>query len=89
MPIEYEMMLLKRITDAAITRHNSWTGSDDWDDNGSMTVKDMIMCDATEDLLLSFSQDEINAMRDLIRRGYWLKWNDETKNSMLYRISHI
>ena len=36
-----------------------------------------------------FSEDELNAMRELLRRGYWLKWNDEIKRPILFRISAI
>lgn len=89
MPIEYEMMILKRLTEAVINRKNQWTGSDEWSDSGSESVMHQVQEDAPEALAAEFSEDELNAMRELLRRGYWLKWNDEIKKPILFRISSI
>lgn len=89
MPIEYEMMVLKRLTEAAISRKNAWTGAEEWSDIGSESVMHQVQEETSEALVGEFSEDELNAMRELLRRGYWLKWNDEIKRPILFRISAI
>ena len=76
MPIEYEMKYLYETTVDAISRYSEDHTAAYWFINIENTVLTNIMNKDCYSLVY-FEDHEMSAMRELIRRGYWVKWSDE------------
>jgi len=73
MPIEYEMKYLYETTVDAISRYSEDHTAAYWFINIEHTVlKNILNRDCYS--LVYFEDREMCAMRELIRRGYWVKW---------------
>jgi len=87
MPIEYEMKYLKEMTEDAIRRYSEETYNADWYSNVEYEV--LRKMQEGNHLPVYFKEYQILAMKELMRRGYWVKWTDGQigRNSVtLYRI---
>lgn len=85
MPIEYEMMYLKRTVEEAISKHSEENYASAWLDGIENRILDMI---ENEPNAASIFQDyQIAAMRELISRGYWIKYDDGIGRNVLYRLN--
>lgn len=84
MPIEYEMKILKETVESAIKSYSEkgWCAS--WFDGVEDRVLDMVENDPRAGEM--FQEYQMIAMRELIRRGYWLKWDDEIGRPILRRL---
>ena len=85
MPIEYEMMYLKNTVEDAIRQFSQNTWCADWMDGAETSVLDMLENDPQ--FLSKFQDYQIAAMRELVSRGYWLKWDDTIAKTVLSRIN--
>lgn len=87
MPIEYEMMYLVQTTENAISRFSEDNFASTW----SVGIEDKVfdIMENDSNAAQHFTEYQMRAMRELIRRGYWVKWSDNVLNSrvMLYRIA--
>ena len=82
MPIEYEMKYLYETTVDAISRYSEDHTAAYWFINIAYTVlKNLNNKDFYT--LVYFKENEISAMRELIRRGYWVKWSESEGKPML------
>ena len=83
MPIEYEMKYLKEMTENAIRSYSQETYSASWMQNVEYEILEKFQ-DNTN-LPEIFREYQILAMRELIRRGYWVKWRDgeQGRNSVI------
>jgi len=90
MPIEYEMKYLKEMTEDAIAKYSEETYSAGWLSDIEYKVLEMIQ-DNSENVQYHFREYQISAMKELIKRGYWVKWRDDistaTSNTILYRLT--
>jgi hypothetical protein len=78
MPIEYEMMILFRETKDAILHYGNIV---EWSDAVSEQVRTMVDTENTD----RFDRNSLSAMKDLRRRGYWIRWNEEHGGPLLYK----
>ena len=90
MPIEYEMKYLKEMTEDAISQYSENISSAGWLSDIEYKVLQMIQ-DDSENVQYHFREYQISAMKELIKRGYWVKWRDDistaTSNTILYRLT--
>lgn len=90
MPIEYEMKYLKEMTEDAISQYSEDISSASWLSDIEYKVLQMIQ-DDSENVQYHFREYQISAMKELIKRGYWVKWRDDistaTSNTILYRLT--
>jgi hypothetical protein len=90
MPIEYEMKYLKEMTEDAISQYSEDISSAGWLSDIEYKVLQMIQ-DDSENVQYHFREYQISAMKELIKRGYWVKWRDDistaTSNTILYRLT--
>jgi hypothetical protein len=90
MPIEYEMKYLKEMTEDAIAKYSEDTHSATWLSDVEYEVLQM-MQDNSQNVQYHFREFQISAMKELIKRGYWVKWEDDistcTSRTILYRLS--
>ena len=90
MPIEYEMKYLKEMTEDAISQYSEDVSSASWMSDIEYKVLQMIQ-DDSENVQYHFREYQISAMKELIKRGYWVKWRDDistaTSNTILYRLT--
>jgi hypothetical protein len=85
MPIEYEMMYLKQTVEDAISKYSEQSYAAAWFDGIESKVLDMI---ENEPNAASLFQDyQVAAMRELISRGYWIKYDDTIGRNVLSRIN--
>jgi hypothetical protein len=85
MPIEYEMMYLKRTVEEAINDFSKDSKVDGWLDNIERSVLHII--EDTPDASRFFTEYQITAMRELIKRGYWIKWDESIERTVLTRLN--
>lgn len=86
MPIEYEMKYLYETTVDAISRYSEDHTAAYWFINIEYTVlKNIINKDCYS--LVYFEDHEMSAMRELIRRGYWVKWSESEGKPILSKDS--
>lgn len=83
MPIEYEMKYLKEMTEDAIRNYSEETYSASWMQNVEYEILEKFQ--NSTNLPEIFREYQILAMRELIRRGYWVKWRDgeQGRNSVI------
>jgi hypothetical protein len=90
MPIEYEMKYLKEMTEDAISQYSENISSASWLSDIEYKVLEM-MQDDSQNVQYHFREYQISAMKELIKRGYWVKWRDDistaTSNTILYRLT--
>ena len=90
MPIEYEMKYLKEMTEDAISQYSEDISSASWMSDIEYKVLQMIQ-DDSQNVQYHFREYQISAMKELIKRGYWVKWRDDistaTSNTILYRLT--
>lgn len=90
MPIEYEMKYLKEMTEDAISQYSEDVSSASWMSDIEYKVLQMIQ-DDSQNVQYHFREYQISAMKELIKRGYWVKWRDDistaTSNTILYRLT--
>lgn len=72
MPIEYEMKLLKETVEDAIGRYSQDNHAAGWLNGIEDKVLDIIENDPNA--AMHFNQFQMKAMKDLVNRGYWVKW---------------
>ena len=82
MPIEYEMKYLYETTVDAISRYSEDHTAAYWFINIEITVLTNIINKDCYSLVY-FEDHEMSAMRELIRRGYWVKWSESEGKPML------
>jgi hypothetical protein len=85
MPIEYEMKYLKEMTEDAISQYSQDTLSAGWFSDVEYKVLQMIQ-DHSENVQQHFREYQICAMKELIKRGYWVKWRDDISEAKCYTI---
>ena len=85
MPIEYEMMYLKQTVEDAISKYSEQCYSASWLDGIESRILDIIENDPSAASI--FQDYQIAAMRELISRGYWIKYDEETGRNVLSRIN--
>lgn len=85
MPIEYEMKVLKETVEAAINEFSKDNKVDGWLDNIEASVLHIV--EDTQDAHRFFREYQITAMRELIRRGYWIKWDESIGRPILTRLN--
>ena len=85
MPIEYEMMYLKNTVEDAVKQFSESTWCAGWMDGVENTVLDMVENEPNG--LAAFQDYQIAAMRELVSRGYWIKWDDELGRTVLKRLN--
>lgn len=83
MPIEYEMKILKEIVENAIKIYSNFRYNTPWMDGIEYEVLNGIRT-LDNKILTAFKHNECAAMRDLIRRGYWIK--STNTGIMLFKI---
>jgi hypothetical protein len=90
MPIEYEMKYLKEMTEDAISQYSEDISSAGWLSDIEYKVLQMIQ-DDSQNVQYHFREYQISAMKELIKRGYWVKWRDDistaTSNTILFRLT--
>lgn len=84
MPIEYEMKVLKETVEEAILKFSEEKHAANWFSGIEDIVFDIIENDPNANQI--FKEYQMIAMRELIRRGYWLKWDDEIDRPILRRL---
>lgn len=84
MPIEYEMKILKETVEGAIRKFSEDKSSISWFDGVEDSVMDIIENDIHANEI--FNEYQMIAMRELLRRGYWLKWDEEIGRPILRRL---
>ena len=72
MPIEYEMKLLKETVEDAINHYSQDNHAAGWLNGIEDKVLDIIQNDPNA--AMHFNQFQMEAMKKLIDRGYWVKW---------------
>lgn len=82
MPIEYEMKYLYEITVDAISQYSEDHMSAYWFVNIEHTVLRSIV-ENNKYTLSYFKEYQIAAMRELIRRGLWVKWCEKVGDPVL------
>lgn len=82
MPIEYEMKSLYNIVVEAISGYSEDLMNTYWFLNIEKSVLRSVM-DKDGLCLDYFNPEQISAMRDLIRRGYWVVWDDKLGKPVL------
>lgn len=85
MPIEYEMMYLKQTVEDAINKYSEDHYSAAWLDGIENRILDIIENDPNAASL--FRDYQIAAMRELISRGYWIKYDDTIGRNVLSRLN--
>jgi hypothetical protein len=85
MPIEYEMMVLKQTVEDAIHQFSEENYAATWLDDIEDSVLHMV--EDTPDAPKFFKEYQLIAMRELISRGYWIKWDAELGRSILTKIN--
>ena len=84
------MKYLKEMTEDAISQYSENISSAGWLSDIEYKVLEMIQ-DNTENVQYHFREYQISAMKELIKRGYWVKWRDDistaTSNTILYRLT--
>lgn len=90
MPIEYEMKYLKETIEEAITKYSENTFSADWFSNIEYQVLQMVQ-DDSQNVQSHFRDFQISAMKELIKRGYWVKYSGDNPEyqtkTVLYRLT--
>jgi hypothetical protein len=86
MPIEYEMMYLKNTVVDAIKQFSQNTGSAAWINSIEDAVLDIVENDP--DAMSKFKDYQVLAMRELVSRGYWIKWDEEMGCTVLRRLPY-
>ena len=90
MPIEYEMKYLKEMTEGAIAKYSQEMHSASWLSDVEYSVLQMIQ-DDSQNVQYYFREYQISEMKELIKRGYWVKCRDDistaTGNTILYRLA--
>ena len=82
MPIEYEMKYLYEITTDAIAQYSEDHTSAYWFINTENTVLRNII--KNDEYSLSYFKDyQLAAMRELIKRGVWVKWSEKDGRPVL------
>jgi len=85
MPIEYEMMYLKQTVEDAISKYSEQCYAAAWMDGIENRILDMI---ENEPNAASIFQDyQVAAMRELISRGYWIKYDEKMGRNVLSRLN--
>jgi hypothetical protein len=82
MPIEYEMKHLFEIVEHAIADYSEEHMCAYW----FINIEDHVLrnlVEKNEYTLNYFKEYEVIAMRELIRRGLWLKWSDKENRPVL------
>ena len=72
MPIEYEMKYLKESVEDAISNYSQNNFAASWFDGIESRVLDILEND--QNAGEHFTEYQMRAMRELVRRGYWVKW---------------
>jgi len=75
MPIEYEMKYLYDITKHSIHLYSEELTSASW----FWTIEDIVLrgiLEDNKDVTQCFYDYQLSAMKELIRRGLWVKWSD-------------
>lgn len=85
MPIEYEMMYLKQTVEDAISKYSEDHYSAAWLNGIENKVLDIIESEPNAANL--FRDYQMAAMRELISRGYWIKYDDEIGRTILSRLN--
>lgn len=85
MPIEYEMMYLKQTVEDAISKHSEQIYAAAWLDGIEDRVLDII--ENEPNAAAMFQDYQIAAMRELISRGYWIKYDEGIGRNVLYRLN--
>lgn len=85
MPIEYEMMYLKQTVEDAVRKFSEDSWSAAWLIGVEETVLDMVENDPNG--LSRFQDYQVAAMRELVSRGYWIKWDDALGRPVLSRLN--
>lgn len=85
MPIEYEMMYLKQTVEDAISKYSEQCYSAAWLEGIENTVLDLIENDPNGASL--FRDYQIAAMRELISRGYWIRYDEQIGRNVLSRLN--
>ena len=84
MPIEYEMKYLFEITADAISQYSEDHTSANWFINIENGILRQIM--DNDPYTLSYFRDyQLSAMRELIKRGLWLRWSETDHRPILSR----
>jgi hypothetical protein len=82
MPIEYEMKYLYEVTADAISQYSEDHTSAYW----AINIENGVLRQLLENnsYILSYFQNyQLTAMRELIRRGLWVKWCEKTNKPIL------
>ena len=82
MPIEYEMKYLKESVERSISQYSQENFAATWYAGIETKVLHMARYNVAE-LEKNFHDDQRSAMRELIRRGYWVKWSESEGKPML------
>lgn len=84
MPIEYEMMLLKREVEAAISRLEGGDAvfSDD------LANRLLNYWESQDPELAVLTDSQRAAINEVRRRGYWLKMDESSGRPILYRLAN-
>ena len=85
MPIEYEMKYLKEMTEDAIAKYSEEMHSASWLSDVEYKVLQMIQ-DDSQNVQYHFREYQISAMKELIKRGYWVKLRDDISTATTYTI---
>jgi hypothetical protein len=76
MPIEYEMKCLFDITKSSIQSYSEALTSASW----FWTIEEIVLrgiLDNNKNVTECFHDYQLSAMKELIRRGLWVKWCDK------------
>ncbi len=82
MPIEYEMKYLYDTTVKAISDYSEEAFSASWLYGIENTIVSGIL-EKNQDIINCFTNYEIAAMEELVRRGLWVKWSDQLGKPVL------
>jgi hypothetical protein len=86
MPIEYEMKYLYDTTVNSISNFSKELCSAYWFINIEKHVlKELIASDFNSSFFMNY---ELAAMRELFKRGYWVKWSENEGKPVLYKESN-
>lgn len=85
MPIEYEMMYLKQTVEDAVSKYSEQCYAATWMDGIEYRVLDLLENDP--DAASLFRDYQIASMRELVSRGYWIKYDDQIGRTILYRLN--
>jgi len=78
------MKILKETVEGAIRKFSEDKSSISWFDGVEDSVMDIIENDIHANEI--FNEYQMIAMRELLRRGYWLKWDEEIGRPILRRL---